>query len=114
MSAQNAAIFDGLRSIVAASITGSYVQLGSSLPYPAVVVTFKNLTNGIIYVSTDGITDMLVYTPNTYGVYDIRTNAPNLTDFLIPVYSSFYIKYSGSAPTTGSFYIEAILSKNNT
>ncbi len=107
----NAAAFDTLRSVAFGSITTSYVIVGPILPQNAVAVTFKNNTNGTILVSTNGITDMLVFPGTSYGVYDIRTNAPNSTDFLISKGTPFLIKYSGSAPTSGSFYIEAVLTQ---
>lgn len=107
----NAAKFDTLRSVAFGSITSSYAILGAVLPANAVAVTFKNNTNGIILVSTDGINDMLVYPGLSYGVYDIRTNAPNSCDFLLSKGTPFLIKYSGSAPTSGSFYIEAVLTQ---
>lgn len=106
---KNAAKFDSLRSQAFGSITSSYTQIGAVLPAPCVAVSFKNTTDALIIVSMDGVNDMLVYPASSYGVYDIRTNAPNLTDYLLPTGTAFEIKYSGSAPTTGSFYIEALI-----
>lgn len=108
---KNAAKFDTLRSVAFGSITTSYAIVGTPITTPAVAVTFKNNTNGIILVSTDGINDMLVYPGLSYGVYDIRTNAPNATDYLLPSNTPFLVKYSGSAPTSGSFYIEVVLTQ---
>lgn len=105
----NSVGFGTLISVAFGSITTSYVQAGSSLPTPATAVAFKNNTNGIILVSTDGINDMLVYPAASYGVYDLRTNAPNNVDYLLSAGTPFMIKYSGSAPTSGSFYIETVL-----
>lgn len=108
---KNAATFDTLRSVAFGSITSSYVQLGADLPEPAVCVSFKNNTDAIILVSIDGSNDMLVYPALSYGVYDIRTNAPNAVDYLLSAGTPFFIKYSGSAPTSGSFYIEAVITQ---
>ncbi len=107
----NAAKFDTLRSVAFGSITTSYAIVGPVLPANAVAVAFKNNTNGIVLVSTDGINDMLVYPAGSYGVYDIRTNAPNACDFLLSKGTPFMVKYSGSAPTSGSFYIEAVITQ---
>ena len=107
----NAASFDTLRSVAFGSITASYVQVGAVLASSAVAVAFKNNTNAIILVSTDGINDMLVYPATSYGVYDIRTNAPNAIDYLLSSGTSFQVKYSGAAPTSGSFYIEAVITQ---
>ena len=110
---RNAAKFDTLRSVAFGSITTSYVQVGAVLPKPAVCIAFTNNTDGIIYVSTDGINDMLAIPPSTGKVFDIKTNAPYATDFLFPSNTAFLIKYSGSAPTSGSFYIEAVITQTN-
>jgi hypothetical protein len=111
MSYKNAAKFDLLRSAAFGSITSSYVQLGAVLPNPAVSIAFKNNTDGTVIVSFDGINANLVYPGQSYGVYDIRTNAPNSTDYLLSEGTSILIKYSGSAPSSGSFYAEVMLAQ---
>ncbi len=103
------AAFGNLRSVAFGSITSSYVAFGSALATPVVVVAFKNNTNGIILVSTDGTNDKLVYPGLSYGVYDLRTNAPEGDPFYLPQALQFYVKYSGSAPTSGSFYMESVV-----
>ena len=108
---KNAAKFDTLRSVAFGSLTTSYAILGSVLPSPAVAVAFKNNTNGIVLVSFDGINDMLVYPGLSYGVYDIRTNAPSTVDYLLSKGTPIMVKYSGSAPTSGSFYAEVLLAQ---
>lgn len=110
---KNAAKFDTLRSVAFGSITSSYAAVGSVLPSPAVCIAFTNNTDGIIYVSTDGVNDMLAIPPSTGKVFDIKTNSPYATDFLFPANTQFLIKYSGSAPTSGSFYIEAVITQRN-
>lgn len=110
---KGAAGFDALRSVSGASITSSYVLVGSELTYPAAVVAFTNATDGIVYVSTDGVTDMLALPPSMGKVFDIKTNSPYATNYLFPASTGFLIKYSGSATTTGAFYIECLLVKPN-
>lgn len=110
---KDAAKFDALRSVAAASITSSYAIVGAVLPSPAVCVAFTNSSNGIIYVSTDGITDMIAFPPSTGKVFDIKTNSPVATNYLFPSGTAFSVKYSGSAPTTGSFYIECVIAQTN-
>ena len=111
MGYKNAATFDTLRAVAYSSLTTGYVALGAVLPTPAVIVTFTNNTNGTVYVSTDGINDMIAVPQYTGKVFDIRTNAPNTVDYLFPKGTSFLVKYSGSAPTSGSFYIEALITE---
>jgi len=108
---RNAATFDILRSVAFGTLTTSYAIVGSELPTPAVCVSFTNNTNGIVYVSTDGIHDMIAIPAGWGKVFDIRTNAPNATDYLFPEGTPFLVKYSGSAPTSGSFYIEAVITQ---
>lgn len=107
----NTAAFDTLRSVAFGSLTTSYAILGAVLPSNCTAIAFKNNTNGIVLVSFDGINDMLVYPGLSYGVYDIRTNAPRTTDFLLPKGTPIMVKYSGSAPTAGSFYAEVMLAQ---
>jgi len=78
MGYKNAATFDSLRSVAFGSITTSYAIVGSTLPSPAVAVTFKNNTDGLILLSLDGSTDMLVFPSGTYSVYDVRTKRPKM------------------------------------
>ena len=111
MPYKNAAKFDTLRSVAFGSLTSSYAIMGSTLSSPAVAIAFKNNTNATILVSFDGINDMLVYPALSYGVYDIRTNAPNVTDFLLSSGTPIMVKYTGSAPTSGSFYAEVLVTQ---
>jgi hypothetical protein len=106
---RNRATFDALRSVAAGSITSSFVALGSELPVPAVCLTFKNNTNGDVIVSTDGVNDMLYLPTNSFNVYDIRTNGPYDTDFMFPQGTQFYVTQGTNIPSTGSFYIEAVI-----
>ena len=107
------ASFDALRSILPASIGASYAIIGSVLPSEAVILTFKNQTNGDVLVSTDGSTDMLTLPANSFSVYDIRTNAPYQTDFMFRKGTQFFVKDGTTASTTGAFYIEAVIVINS-
>lgn len=109
MSYLNRAKFEILKSAGTASIGASYATIGAPLTEPAVVITFKNQTNGDVVVSTDGTNDYLTFPANSYGVYDIRTNAPLTSDFMFPKGTQFYVKDGTTASTTGTFYIEAII-----
>ena len=106
---KNTAKFDTLRSAAVASIGASYATIGSVLPSEAVVLTFKNQTNGDVLVSTDGTNNMLVFPANSYGVYDIRTNAPSVTDLMFAKGTQFYVKDGTTAASLGTFFIEAVI-----
>jgi hypothetical protein len=109
MSYQNRAKFEILKSAATGSIGAAYAAIGTPLSEPAVVLTFKNQTNGDVIVSTDGVNDYLTFPANSYGVYDIRTNSPLTSDFMFPKGTQFYVKDGATASTTGTFYIEAII-----
>lgn len=101
--------FDTLRSAAHTSIGASYATIGSALPSEAVILTFKNQTNGDVLVSTDGTNDMLTLPANSFNVYDIRANAPNNSDFLFRKGTQFYVKDGTTAAASGTFYIEAVI-----
>lgn len=103
------ASFDTLRSAGVASIGATYAAIGAVLPSEAVVLTFKNQTNGDVLVSTNGSTDNLIFPANSYGVYDIRTNAPMNTDFMFRKGTQFFVKDGSTVASSGTFYIEAVI-----
>lgn len=109
MSTENQASFETLKSLAHTSIGASYAAIGTPLSSPAVVVTFKNQTNGDVLVSTDGTLDKLVLPANSFTIYDIRTNAPVNSNFMFAQGTQFYIKDGTSAPSSGTFYIEAVI-----
>lgn len=106
---RNSAKFDTLRSAGFAAIGANYAAVGSALPSPAVCLTFKNATNGDVYISTDGVNNMLFLPANSFNVYDIRTNSPTYNDFMFAEGTKFYAKDGPTVATAGSFYIEAVI-----
>jgi len=111
MGYTNAATFDNLRVVAADSLTSSYVQVGTELSAMCVAIAFKNATNEIVYISTDGSNDKIALPSGWGSVYDIRTNAPNTTDYLLPQGTPIFAKYASTAPSTGSLYIECLLAE---
>lgn len=109
MSTKNRASFETLKSAAHTAIGASYATLGTALSAPAVVLTFKNQTNGDVLVSTDGTNDKLIFPANSFGVYDIRTNSPVNTDLMFAEGTQFYVKDGSSAPASGTFYLEAVI-----
>lgn len=63
-----------IRELSAASLTTSYQNLGSVFTRDAFRVTFKNATNGDVYLSTDGSTNMKKFPPGSGLVWDDKTN----------------------------------------
>jgi hypothetical protein len=106
---KNAATFDTLRSASSAAIGANYAAVGSALPSPAVVLTFKNATNGDVYISTNGVDNMLYLPANSFNVFDVRTNSPTYNDLMFKEGTVFYAKDGPTASTLGTFYIEAVI-----
>lgn len=109
MSTKNRAIFEPLKSAAHTAIGASYAALGTPLSAPAVVLSFKNQTNGDVLVSTDGTNDMLIIPSNSFNIFDVRTNSPINTDLMFAQGTQFYVKDGTSAPSAGSFYMESIV-----
>lgn len=106
---RNAAKFDTLRSATTAQIGATYAAVGAALTTPAVLLTFKNQTNGDVVISTDGVNDMLYIPSNSFNVFDVRTNAPTQSDYMFKEGTIFYAKDGTTLGTTGKFYIEAVV-----
>lgn len=112
---QQAAAFDAVRSIGQASLSGSFTNFGSALPYPGVSIFIQNNTNGDVIISQDGVNSNIYLLPNSFRLYDIRTNAQANGDFPVafsfPAGTQFQIKQGTSVPTSGTVYMEVLLSK---
>lgn len=100
--------WDTIRSATAAAITGSYGTIGAVLSTPAVVVCFKNATNGEVLVSIDGTNDHIYMAANSFTIYDVRTNAPEGDNYSFREGTQFYVKDGTTASTTGTFYLEVL------
>lgn len=85
----NSVKFDAIREIDAGSITGNYQTLGAVFTRDCFLVWSTNNTNGDIYLSTDGVTDMKKY-PNQSG----RANDYKTNDMYVKKGTQFYIKYA--------------------
>ena len=104
----NRASFAPLKSTTPASIGTAYATIGTPLINPAVVLAFFNSTDGSVYVSTNGTDDMLLLAPNSFRVFDIRTNAMNLTNYAFQKGTQFYVKDGPTVGATGIFTIEIV------
>lgn len=65
---------EAIREIAGGSITLSYQTLGSVFTRDAFRVLITNWTNGDIYLSTDGVTDMMKMPLMSARVLDDKTN----------------------------------------
>ncbi len=102
------ATFAPLKTTTPASTGATYAAVGTALINPAVVLTFINNTNGDVIISANGVDDNIALSANSYRVFDIRTNAGNLQDFMFAKGTQFYAKDGTTPSTTGALFIEII------
>jgi hypothetical protein len=107
--------FDAVRSVPIASITGSYITLGTRLTHAMRVLHFINDTNGTYMVSFDGTTDNVPILADGFSLYDLTSDQDGNESFRYEIGTQLYIK-SIVAPTTVSgtsntFYVVAIFGK---
>lgn len=80
---------EAIREIAAAAITGSYQVLGSVTLRDVFRLWITNNTNGDIYLSTDGVTNMIKMPATSTRALDDKTN-----DMYDIHGTQWYIKYS--------------------
>lgn len=103
MSSQSSVIYpDILRTINAATFTGSYQPVGTALAQPARIVKFLNNTTVGVTVSWDGINAHEYLPSNSFVLLDVSTNKESTNQFEIEQGTQFYVL---AASGTGSFYI---------
>lgn len=100
--------FEALRTLAGGSITGSYAALGVPTIYSARIIAVTNNTDGDVFISTDGTTNMMFVPKTSFRVYDFGSNRFQQDEsFYIPAGTQFYVKQS-SATSSGALYIELV------
>lgn len=89
--------YEPLRTAAFGSILATYTPVGSSTLTVGRILLIQNLTDQTLTFSLDGINDMLQLPAEGFLLLDLRTN-----DSYLAVGTTFYVKYSGVAPTLGS------------
>lgn len=103
---------DALRTKGYAAITNSYTTIGTALTKNWRIFKITNNTNGDMLISLDGTTNNLFVPAGSFTLYDLATNAANVSEsdwFVMAIGSQYYIKYS-TAPTSGDVWIEGLYS----
>ena len=94
---------DEIREIAGSSITTSYQALGGVFLRDVFRLTYTNWTNGDIYLSTDGVTDMMKFSTISARCSDNKTN-----DMFVKSGTQYYIRYDvDPGPGSGWFTLEA-------
>ena len=83
---------EAIRELPAASLTTSYQVLGAVMTRDAFRIWITNNTNGDVYLSTDGTTNMKKFPAGSGRALDDKTN-----DMYRKTGTQWYVKYS-SAP----------------
>lgn len=95
----NSIKWDAIREIAVGSLTTSYQNLGGVFLRDSFRIWISNNTNGDIYLSTDGITNMLKIPALTGRAYDNKTN-----DMFLKTGTQFQIKWN-IAPMSPSGWV---------
>lgn len=99
----NQAQFLGLRSLAGTATSTAHVNVGAVLEINVTHADAVNDTDGDLILSVDGgTTDYMIIRAG-----EIRPVSPGQEGLAIPGGSQLTVKESGTAPTSGTFYIEA-------
>jgi hypothetical protein len=97
---------DGLRSLAAGSISGTYTQIGTGFAHPMRIVKVVNNTNGDLTISFDGVNDNDFVPANSFTLYDCTTNrVSSQYTFVFAKGTAIFVK---GTPSTGSVYCVCI------
>ena len=96
--------FEALRSLAFGSVVGTYTAVGSALTDEAEISVIYNGTDVGLLLSFDGETDHCFLPAYSQRVIDWDTNGK-----VIGNHTTFYVKHNGTAPSSGSIYVEVVI-----
>jgi len=99
-------IFDAVREVDAASITGSYTSLGSPFTDHVRLIDLNNTTDQEVYISFDGTTDHLRFAENSFKLFDLSANKIRDDGLFLPVGTQLFVKYVSTTTPNGAFWVE--------
>lgn len=108
MSYGRAVKFDAIREKAFGDITNAYTVLGGVTTKLGRLVRFTNSTDAIIYITDTNTEDQIKLLSNSFLLIDITGNSPDVTNQFLAKGTQWYVKYSGSAPTEGSVFVEIL------
>jgi len=96
-------LYETLRSLDTATLSGAYLPIGTPLAHPASLIKMVNTSNILLLVSIDGINGHDVVPANSFFLYDETTNSPHGTDgVFMPKGTQFLVSGTGG---TGLVYL---------
>ncbi len=114
LTSSGLAVFETLRSTAFGDITASYVGVGVSFANPVRLFTLVNDTDVNLLVSFNGIDPHMISPAETARVIDVSSNRSDQAGMLeTSAGTRVYIKREGGAPSSGSFYVEAMYASQN-
>ena len=104
--------FDALRSQAFGAVAVGYTVVGSVFAHPVRLLVMQNYTNASVTLSFDGVTDHMQLAAGAQIVLDFASDASAVAGiWSLSVGEGVYIKQSGAAPTSGSFFVSAAYGK---
>ena len=105
--------FSPVRQVALASITGSYLPLGSALDHAMRVLHFINNTNGDMMISFDGTTDNVPLLAESFALYDLTSDQDSNEMFRYQLGTQIYVKYitAPTLPSDGAVYLVSVYGK---
>jgi len=101
-------VFEPVRELPAASITGTYAALGAPVGDHLRVLSLNNTLVEDVYISFDGQTDQLRLAANSFKMFDLAANKVRDDGLFLPVGTQIYARLAGAASPSGTLWAEAV------
>jgi len=103
--------FEPIREIAAASISGSYTQIGGPLSDHARIITFSNDTAQEIYISMDGQTDHIRMAQSSFKLLDLSVNKVRNDGLFLSKGTQIFVRFVSTTTAVGNVWIEIVYGK---
>ena len=101
------ASFEPIREIAFGSVGAAYTAVGTALTDNARLVRLVNTMNTEVYISLDGVTDVIRMAAGSFYLMDLSTNKVRDDGLFLAVGTIFYVKQV-IAPGSGNLWIEVL------
>lgn len=103
-----------MRSLGFASVGAGYTAIGTASTDSSRILLVQNLTDKLVIISHDGVTDHYPLAAQGALIFDLTTNrTADASGAYIASGTRIYCKHSGVAPTSGSVYVTFFVGRNN-
>lgn len=100
--------FEALRELAFGGIGAAYAAVGGATGDHTRLATFNNTTDTDLYISMDGVTNHLRVASGSGKVFDLTTNKVQDDGLFVSQGTTFYVKRTAGAPSTGLIWIEVM------